>query len=360
MGEKVKKILLTGGGTAGHVTLNLSLIPLFLRDGWDVSYIGSKNGMEKNLVAKFKEVKYFPIQTGKLRRYFSLQNFLDALKVPIGIVQAYFLVRKLNPDIIFSKGGFVSFPVVLAGWLNNKKVFMHESDYSPGLANKMSLPFVSTFFTTFEETANYIKQKSRVEYVGPVISDRLKNGSRNKGLQFAALNGNKPIIFVTGGSLGAININNAVRSNLDWLLEKYHIIHSCGKGKIDNTIDRAGYKQFEYIDAELADVFAASDIVISRAGANAIFELLSLKKPMILVPLPTAASRGEQSLNAESFRLRGFCEVIKDENLSDIDNFRNTIDLVHENRQKYAKNMENSTVKITNDATLFEKLKIGS
>ena len=355
----MEKILFTGGGTAGHVTLNLSLIPLFLQNGWDVTYVGSKNGMEKGLVAKFKEVKYFPIETGKLRRYFSFQNFLDALRVPVGIVQAYFLIRKLNPDIIFSKGGFVSFPVVLAGWLNKKKVFMHESDYSPGLANKMSLPFVSVFFTTFIETQDFASLRSvsrKVEYIGPVISDRLKNGNRLKGLQFAALSNDKPVILIIGGSLGAVNINNAVRNNLDRLLEKYQIIHSCGKGKVDSSINRTGYSQFEYIDAELADVFAASDVMLSRAGANSIFELLSLRKPMILIPLPAAASRGEQSLNAESFRKKGFCEVIKDENLADSENFLKTIDLVYENRQKYMDNMKNSTVKITDSVAMFNRI----
>lgn len=285
-----KKILFTGGGSAGHVTLNLSLIPIFQKNGWKVSYIGSKTGIEKDLISKLDGVKYHPIQTGKLRRYFSWDNFVDLIKIPVGIAQAYKIVRKENPDIIFSKGGFVSFPVVLSGWLNKKTVLMHESDMTPGLANKMSLPFVSKLFTTFEETQNYVgdmfKKKSKVEYIGPVVSDRLRNGIPENALKTCNLEKNKPIVMIIGGSLGAKSINNTVRHNLDELLSKYQIIHICGKGQLDSQIDKKGYCQFEYVNDELKDFIASAEVVISRAGSNSIFELLSLKKPMILIPLP--------------------------------------------------------------------------
>ncbi len=158
----MKKILFTGGGSGGHVTLNLSLIPLFLQNGWQVIYIGSKTGIEKELIAQIDGVKYYAIETGKLRRYFSVENMKDAMRVPVGIWQAYSIIRREKPNIIFSKGGFVSFPVVMGGYLNRcKKIFMHESDVTPGLANKMSLPFVGTFFTTFDDTQNYVNPKYR-------------------------------------------------------------------------------------------------------------------------------------------------------------------------------------------------------
>lgn len=182
---KSRRIVFTGGGSAGHVTLNLALIPWFLEQGWQVSYIGSKGGMEQELVSRFSEVRYYGILTGKLRRYFSWQNFLDMAKIPLGCLQACWLVRKINPDIIFSKGGFVSFPVVVGGFVNRKRIFMHESDITPGLANKLSLPFVGTFFTTFPETVQSVSRKGKVSCVGPVLSDRLFNGNREKGAAFA-------------------------------------------------------------------------------------------------------------------------------------------------------------------------------
>lgn len=352
-----KKIIFTGGGSAGHVTLNLALIPLFKEDGWDVAYIGSKTGIEKDLISKIDGVKYYPIQTGKLRRYFSLKNIADMARIPLGIVQAYFIVRKEKPDIIFSKGGFVSFPVVLSGWLNRKKVLMHESDITPGLANKMSLPFVSKLFTTFEETKSYISDKSKVEYIGPVVSDRLKSGDKLQGLKWLGLTEDKPVILFMGGSLGAKSINDAVRKNLDILLEKFQIVHLCGKGQLDNAIEKIGYKQFEYINKELPDVMSCAEVVVSRAGSNSIFEFLSIKKPMILVPLPETTSRGEQSLNAESFRKKGYCEIIKDEDLKDDEQFINTINKVFDNKEDYKNNMEKHLTRITDNGSLFRIIK---
>ncbi len=358
MGTK-KKILFTGGGSAGHVTLNLALIPLFLDEGWEVIYVGSKTGIEKGLIERLGGVKYFPISTGKLRRYFSFQNFLDTFKILFGISQAFFIIYVHQPNLIFSKGGFVSFPVVFAGWLNIKKIFLHESDITLGLANKISLPFVSRLFTTFEETKNYIKKNSRIEYLGAIVSDRLKNGDRIQGLNFCAFNDDNrnPIILVFGGSLGAVNINNAVRKNLDLLLTKYKIVHICGKDKIDRGISKNGYKQFEFINEEFKDVMAMADIVISRAGSNSIFELLYLKKPMLLIPLPRTASRGEQSLNAKSFYDKGYCEIIEDENLINSDLFIEKVNSVFENKNLYVANMAKANFKTTNNNLFFKHIK---
>lgn len=354
----MKKIIFTGGGSGGHVTLNLSLIPYFLQNNWQVVYIGSKTGIEKELVCRISGVRYYEIETGKLRRYLSLENIKDALRVPLGVIQAFAIIAKEKPDIIFSKGGFVSFPVVLGGFLNRrKKIFMHESDVTPGLANKMSLPFVSTFFTTFPDTEKYVadKFKNKVNYVGPVLSDRLYNGNPEKARKMCGFTSDKPVIMFVGGSLGAKSINQAVRKNLDSLLKKYQIIHICGKGQADNT-RRKGYVQFEFVDTEFKDLMALAEVVISRAGSNAIFELHSLNKPMLLIPLPSNASRGEQSLNAKAFEKHGFAKVIKDEDLDKPKMLTDKIDETFNEREMLTENMLKSKMKQTSSAQLYEAI----
>ena len=350
------KIIFTGGGSAGHVTLNLALIPWFIENNWEVEYIGSKGGMEQELVAKFPTVKYYGIMTGKLRRYFSWQNFLDMIKIPLGCLQATILIRKLNPDIIFSKGGFVSFPVVIGGFINRKKIFMHESDLTPGLANKISLPFVNTFFTTFPETIKSVKQKNKVECVGPVLSDRLFNGNKEEGAKFAQLDPNKPTIMIIGGSLGAKSLNQAVANNLESILKQYQLIHIAGKNGFNPELKANGYIQYEYIDKELKDLIALSDVVISRAGSNSIFELASLHKPMILVPLPNTASRGEQSLNAKNFANKGYAEIINDEDISNPNILFPMLNKIFNNKEQYIAQMKNNPVKITSAQTLCEQI----
>lgn len=350
--ETMKKIIFTGGGSGGHVTLNLGLIPLFLQDGWEVVYIGSKNGIENELIKKIKGVKYYPIATGKLRRYFSWENFKDAMRVPLGVFEAWNIIRKEKPDVVFSKGGFVSFPVVFGAWLNgNKKIYMHESDVTPGLANKMSLPFVSTFFTTFADTADYVSDKNKVRCVGPVLTDRLNNGDAEKARDMCNFKSDKPVLMFVGGSLGAKSINNAVIKNLEALLEKYQIIHICGKGQ--TALARCeGYAPFEFVDKEFKDLMALADVVVSRSGSNAIFELLSQKKPMLLVPLPSTSSRGEQSLNAKSFQKQGFAEILTDDKVET--DLLTAVDNVFKYRQDYITNMENAEWKRTSNRELFE------
>ena len=352
----MKKIVFTGGGSAGHVTLNLALIPWFLENNWEVEYIGSKGGMEQELVAKYPNVKYHGIMTGKLRRYFSWQNFIDMIKIPLGCLEATLLIRKINPDIIFSKGGFVSFPVVVGGFINRKKIFMHESDLTPGLANKISLPFVNTFFTTFPETIKSVKQKNKVECIGPVLSDRLFNGKKEEGAKFSNLEINKPTIMVIGGSLGAKSLNEAVANNLEEILKHYQLIHIAGKNGFNPNLKAKGYVQYEYIDKELKDLMALSDIVISRAGSNSIFELASLYKPMILVPLPNTASRGEQSLNAKNFANKGYAEIIKDEDISNPNILFPMLDKIFNNKDTYINKMQTNPVTITSIQTLCKKL----
>lgn len=355
----MKKIIFTGGGSAGHVTLNLALIPWFIKNGWQVFYIGSINGMEEELIKKFPEVSYYGIPAGKLRRYFSWQNFTDMAKIPLGCLKAYFLIRKINPDLIFSKGGFVSFPVVVGGFLNRKKIFMHESDITPGLANKMSLPFVTTFFTTFPETVNAVKNKKKTVCIGPVLSARLFNGSKENGASIAGFSPAKPVIMVIGGSLGAKSLNDAVKQNLNALLKKYQIIHIAGKNGFDPSVKAEGYIQYEYVDEPLKDFMALADVVISRAGSNSIFELASLQKPMILVPLPAASSRGEQSLNAKNFQKKGYCEIIQDEDIANPDILLPTLDNVYGSRASYIKNMQTNPVATTSVDALCQTITKG-
>lgn len=276
------------------------------------------------------------------------------VKIPLGCLEACGIIYKENPDIIFSKGGFVSFPVVVGGFINRKKIFMHESDITPGLANKLSLPFVNTFFTTFPETVKAVKQKQKVRCVGPVMSDRLFNGSKEKGAAFARLDSTKPTIMFIGGSLGAKSLNDAVEKNLTELLKHYQVIHISGKNGFNPALKGKGYMQYEFVDKELKDLMALSDVVISRAGSNAIFELASLNKPMILVPLPNTSSRGEQSLNAKNFESKGFATVIKDEDIANPEVLLPAIQKAFANQADTIKNMQQNPVKTTTIKDLCE------
>ncbi|MBO5461098.1 MAG: undecaprenyldiphospho-muramoylpentapeptide beta-N-acetylglucosaminyltransferase [Ruminococcus sp.] len=336
----MKRIILTGGGTAGHVTPNIALLPFLREAGYDVQYIGSYNGIEKELIEPFG-VPYHGIATGKLRRYFSVQNFTDPFRVLKGIGEARKLIRDLKPDVIFSKGGFVSVPVVLAGKKNNVPVIIHESDMTPGLANKLSFPSATKVCCNFPETIAHLPEDKAV-LTGSPIRQELLTGDKAAALEFCGFTDEKPVILVIGGSLGAIAVNNAVRAALPELLEQFQIVHLCGKGKVDDTLnDIPGYKQFEYIKEELRDIFAMTDIVISRAGANAICELLALRKPNILIPLSANASRGDQILNARSFERQGFSIVLEEEEVTK-ESLLEAVHKLFENRSTYIDAMVNS------------------
>ncbi|MHA6251597.1 undecaprenyldiphospho-muramoylpentapeptide beta-N-acetylglucosaminyltransferase [Oceanobacillus sp. CAU 1775] len=322
-----KRILFTGGGTAGHVIVNLALIPVYQEEGWEIDYIGSYEGIERKLIENLDGVTYHPISTGKLRRYMSIENFKDPFKVLKGTMQAFRILGKRKPAIIFSKGGFVSVPVMLAAKLRSVPAVIHESDYTPGLANKLSIPFAKKVLATFEETMNFLPEQKR-EYVGAIIRQELFIGSSERGLKYAGLVGKKPVLLIMGGSAGSVKINETIRSSLPELLKRFEIIHICGEGNVDESIHEAGYVQFEYINEELKDIFAATDYVISRAGSNAIFEFLALKIPMLLIPLTLGASRGDQIINAKSFVEKGYARVLEEENLTEeklIEDLKNLI-----------------------------------
>lgn len=309
------KIIMTGGGTAGHVTPNLALIPKLKEEGFEIKYIGSKNGIEKEIIAKEK-IPYFEISSGKFRRYFDVKNFTDPFKVMKGVFEALSILNKEKPDVIFSKGGFVTVPVVMAASLKKTPVISHESDLTPGLANKLAAPFCDKLCVTFPESIKYVKAGKGV-LTGTPIRKELLEGSRLKGKNICNFKDNKKVILVIGGSLGSKVINESVRNCINEILDKFNVIHICGKGNVEKSfVNKEGYVQFEYVSEELPHLMALSDIVISRAGANVIFELLLLKKLNILIPLSKNASRGDQVLNAESFEKAGYSKVIQEENLN--------------------------------------------
>lgn len=336
----MKRIILTGGGTAGHVTPNIALLPRLKELQYDIHYIGSYNGIEKDLIEPF-HIPYHGISSGKLRRYFSMKNFTDPFRVLKGFHEANQLIKALKPDVIFSKGGFVSVPVVMAGKRNHVPTIIHESDITPGLANKLSMPSATKICCNFPETLKNLPADKAV-LTGSPIRQELLTGDREMAKKFCHFTSDKPVILVIGGSLGAAAVNQAVRNILPELLESFQIIHLCGKGKLDESlINIEGYAQFEYIQKELKDLFALSDIVISRAGANAICELLALRKPNILIPLPASASRGDQILNALSFERQGFSIVLEEESITN-ETLLDGIHRLYKNRDTYKKAMSDS------------------
>lgn len=336
----MKKIILTGGGTAGHVTPNLALLPALQKAGYEVRYIGSYQGMERKLIEQ-AGIPYDGISSGKLRRYFDWKNFSDPFRVLKGCSEARKLLKKYKPDVIFSKGGFVAVPVVLAAKHYKIPVIIHESDMTPGLANKICIPSAAKICCNFPETMKYLPADKAV-LTGSPIREELLKGDRTSGLSYAHLSSDKPVLLVIGGSLGSVAVNKAVRSILPRLLSHYQVIHICGKGNLEESmIGTEGYVQYEYVDAPLKHLFAAADLVISRAGANSICELLALRKPNLLIPLSASASRGDQILNANSFEKQGFSKVLEEESLSE-DTLYHAVENLYQNRQTYIHAMEQS------------------
>jgi len=350
------KIIMTGGGSAGHVTPNLALIPKLLALGYEVQYIGTKNGIEKDII-KGQNIKYHVISSGKLRRYFDIKNFSDPFRVLAGVIQAIGIMKKERPNIVFSKGGFVTVPVVIAAHFCKVPVIAHESDITPGLANRLATPYCTKVCVTFPESIKNIKGNKGV-LTGTPIRKELLEGSKIKGFTLCKFSDvNKPVLFIIGGSLGSKIINDTIRKCINNILPKYNVIHICGKGNLDKSLEgKRGYRQFEYVSEGLPDLMNAADLVISRAGANVIFELLALKKPNILIPLSRKSSRGDQILNAESFRKHGYSIVIEEETLND-KLLMDKLEELYRDKLKYIKAMNESPVKngVNNIISIIEK-----
>ena len=343
-----KKIVLTGGGTAGHCYPNLALVPELKKAGHEITYIGSYDGIEKKLV-ETEDIRYYGISTGKLRRYFDLKNFTDPFRVIKGFAEARHILRVISPDVVFSKGGFVSVPVVKAAASMKIPVSIHESDMTPGLANRLSYSSAGKICCSFRDTISSVPKDKGV-FTGSPIRASLLKGDPGKAKAFVNMRDDgHPYLMVIGGSQGAQNVNEAIRTALPQLTTRYNVIHLCGKGKLDPTLNRyAGYMQYEYISDELADLYALADVVVSRAGSNAIFELLALRKPNLLIPLSTAGSRGDQILNANAFAQNGYSKVLSEEDMN-TETLLSSVNEVYDNREIFIQAMseapENNAVK---------------
>jgi UDP-N-acetylglucosamine--N-acetylmuramyl-(pentapeptide) pyrophosphoryl-undecaprenol N-acetylglucosamine transferase len=333
-----KRIVFTGGGSAGHVTPNIAIINELNKSEWDISYIGSKKGIEKELIEK-QGTPYLGISSGKLRRYFDFENFIDIFKVLRGCFEARKILKKLKPQLVFSKGGFVSVPVILAAKSLSIPIYIHESDITPGLANKISQRFATRIYTSFEEAAKFFP-KNKTKTIGSPIRKELFKGSAQKGLDFLGYKQNLPILTIMGGSLGAKKINDTVRGAINELTSKYQIVHLCGKGNLDESLlHQKNYKQFEYLHGELADILAATNFVITRGGSNSIFEFLALNIPMIIIPLSRNQSRGDQILNGKSFEKKGYAIMLEEENLDDR-KLLDDLDKLTQNQESFKKAMK--------------------
>lgn len=338
MESSKRKVILTGGGTVGHVMLNKLLIPSFLNNNTEPVYIGSKNGIEKEIISS-TSIRYHNISSGKLRRYISFENLKDIFKVSKGIFDARKILKKEKPDLVFSKGGFVSVPVVLAAKSLKIPVYIHESDLTPGLANKISTKFATKCYVTFKKTMDYLPE-DKAEYLGPVIRDELSGGYSEKGYELTGFKPENPILMFMGGSLGSKSINQFVRNNIEVLTKDFQIIHLCGKDNIDDGLTHYdNYIQFEFVENELAHFMKISDVVIGRSGSNAIYELLLNEKPMVLIPLPLSQSRGDQLENAQYFSEKGYAKVIQEEELT-LQNFNKAVNDINNTRQDIIMNMK--------------------
>lgn len=329
----MKTIVLTGGGTAGHIMPNIALIPELKKHFDRIVYIGSKNGMEKDIIKKFSDIEFIEIETVKLIRKFTFKNLLIPIKLFKSINSCKKILKQIKPDIIFSKGGYVAVPVCSAGKSLGIKIISHESDFSFGLANKLILKKCNLMLTSFRETC----KNNKCIYTGsPIREEIFKGDKKNCEVNFKK---KQPTILIFGGSLGAKKINEVVFKSID-KLKDYNIIHIVGK---NNTkfIDKPNYFQKEFVD-NIWDYFALSDLVVSRAGANSIFEILALKKPMLLIPLSKAQSRGDQIENANAFKRYGFASVLYEEELSPV-SLKKSIDYLYRNKERYIKKMQEAS-----------------
>lgn len=334
------KIVLTGGGTSGHVTPNIALFEPLKKAGFELFYIGTETGIEKQLVTA-EQIPFYAIHAGKLRRYLDMENIKDVGKILKGYREAIKILKEIRPNIVFSKGGFVSCPVVWAAKKLKIPVIIHESDITPGLANKLSLPCATKICYAFPETKAHLPQEKSI-YTGLPVRQAVLEGNRSAGLSFCGFDGAKPVLTIIGGSLGSEYLNQIIRANLDALLAKFDLCHLCGKGHLDNELlNVKGYAQFEYVNQELPDVMNASDLFVSRAGATVIFELLSLKKPVLLIPLSKRASRGDQILNARSFEKSGYAKAMEEDEL-DGPKLLQAIDELYQNRDTFLENQRNA------------------
>ena len=337
-----KTIVLTGGGSAGHVTPNLAIIPKLEKMGFNIEYIGTKKGIERDIITR-AGFPYHIISAGKLRRYFSFKNFIDPVKIIAGYLKSRKILKRLNPSAVFSKGGFVGVPVVYAAYGLSIPTVLHESDSTPGLANRLCIKRAQTVCVAFESALRSIPEGKGV-ITGLPIREKLLGGDRERGLALCGFSGKKPVLLIMGGSLGAKALNDTVDAAMPGLTRKYDVAHIRGEKNMGDCCSPAGCKPFGYVDEELADIYAAADIMLSRAGATAVFEILALALPALLVPMPQSASRGDQLENAEYFKEKGFSHVLPQERMTE-ESLIGAIDELYKDREALSARMkrENTT-----------------
>ncbi len=320
-------VALTGGGTAGHVWPHFALVDddssrlgkMARENGVRFFYFGSHGGMERDIVAQnAPEWIYIAISTGKLRRYFSWRNFVDPLFVLLGVLKALVMLARIRANVVFSKGGFVSAPVVWAAWLLRIPVVIHESDLSPALATRLTLPFANRALCTFEETKALCsaRYRNKVLPLGLPLRRSLFAGNREDAVKFFEIDSSRKTLLVFGGSLGAEPINRAFVPSVETLAKSYNVIHIVGRGKKVSAGSFDNYRQYEFLNREMALAYAIADLCICRAGASSIFELATARIPMILIPLGLAQSRGDQIENAKSFARKGWAEILWEKDLT--------------------------------------------
>ena len=329
MQGKNKTVVFTGGGTGGHIYPGLAIADRLksLNADYSIIWIGSNNGNDKkNVLSSYgtdNETtcnKFIGIPSGKLRRYFSFQNFIDIFKIGFGLIAAFFILLKIKPDFVFSKGGFVSVPPCAAAKLLKIPVYTHECDFSPGLATKINVKFAKKVLVSYEETKDFFASnvKEKVLVMGNPIRDIFFNTEKQIGFDFLALEKQeKPILLVLGGSSGAHQINELIFENLGWLVEHFVVIHQTGKGddfttacEKQNNVSQGCYKAYDFIYSEMPHVLSCADVVLSRSGANSLWECVATEKPMILVPLAGSGTRGDQVENAQFFEKQGAALVL--------------------------------------------------
>jgi len=323
-----RKVFFTGGGTGGHVFPALAIIDELDKSVYDIAWIGSKKGMEYKIITD-AGIKFYSIPSGKLRRYFSILNLLDIFKIIAGFFASFILLAKQRPELVFSKGGYVTVPPIIAAKILNIKSITHESDMTPGLATRINSRFVNKILLPYENTRKYFKDsmKEKIIVTGNPVRKDFFYADNTIGKEIMGFNNSKPVLLILGGSLGAQEINDLISESLDLLLEEFNIYHQMGEANFKES-EKDNYKTVPFIKRDIAHLIAASDIVISRSGASAVWEFASVGVPSILIPL-IAGSRGDQLFNANYAVEKNISLILKgnDVNISNLLELINLIKL---------------------------------
>lgn len=369
-------VAFTGGGTGGHIYPGLAvaqeLKALAKKDNKDLTiyWIGCSKGMDGTIINKAVDANgekivnsFIGIPSGKLRRYFSFQNFTDLFRIIGGYFSARRALRKIKPAVLFSKGGFVSVPPCIAANHMEVPVYTHECDFTLGLANRINFMYAKTMFVSYEETKNRLQKgdQKRVIVTGNPVRVVFYSADGKKGLEFLGIAGKtKPVLLVLGGSSGARQINELVVNNLEWLTQNYIVVHQTGLLNTDENLSQqlqekynGMYKPYQFIYEQMPDVVAAADVILSRAGANSIWESAVMNKPMVLVPLCGNGTRGDQVDNARFFEEYGAAKVLVGEQATD-ENLKSALsEMLNEQvRAKYKENIK----KLTGDKRPAEEI----